>query len=338
MENDQKIGIEDIERIVEQEVNRKLDSMVHSAVAKEEDVRFRQLKWILVALGVVGFGSFGTLASYIIEKAVDARIESATGGISTRLEILGIQVAASDLEDDDGITIEGLDSIMNYLRESEDKDGVRKSKEFLALLQQSVQMITAADKTAAADEVFGMYETEILSSPSMVELMLHHYGQQFASMESEDAEFTRATFSKLSRVADDSGVPEVALVYKTLRASDSSETDDRNRVIRFIEESKHLNDTDRHLYFKHLLSFTRAENWMRTPTIQGRTLERVSRQFFGTHGQRIISTYGFADEDRAFSRAASVGLDDDEAKEVGLLVSSALHPASEADRSNAGSG
>lgn len=317
--------LEDIERLVEEEVGRRLDAMVHDAVGKEEDIRFRQLKWFMVFIGLVGLGTFGTLTNYLIEKAVDSKIESSTGRISNTLEMFRMQNAAIRIELDEGLTQERTEEILSFLRRAEDLEDIRDTKEFKSFLLQCAEALIKVDRTSAVDEIFTAYEDEIISSPAMVEMMLHHYGQQLAVMKPTGASQTEVAFNKLSRFAEDSNVPEVALLYRTLHEVRNSKKETRGNVTDLIEESRDLDATDRRLYFEAILRFTRHTNWINgNPTPQSKALERVSRQFMASYGPDISSIYGVRDAEDAFAQLATEGMDTSDGKVVATIIASAL--------------
>ena len=82
-ENDDTPVDGNLEELVETAVNRHLGPLVVKEIAQRADTRFKQLKWFIALIGILGLGTLGILANYLIEKAVESRLEPATGNTSS---------------------------------------------------------------------------------------------------------------------------------------------------------------------------------------------------------------------------------------------------------------
>lgn len=314
---------EEIKVFVESYLDRELEGLVHEKVKVEEEQRFRQLKWIVIFLGVVGLGSMSTLANYFIEKAVDERITRAAGNISDSIEFSKFFTVTLKLELGTQFSQEDVDLIMNYLRKVEKKPEIRLSKEFRAALYQVTKSFTSAGQSSSLDEIFKMYEREIISSPTLVSPLLHHYGQEIVGGEQvteEDSGYH--IFVKLERVAADSRVPELALAYRTLFESKKPFAKNSKIVESYLKRSLSLEDLDRSIFFNTILRRANADNWVSRPTPQAVKIQDVVREFLRTY-KSALNVYYDLDQVPNWSEIVSGGLDDDTSEIVSKLIADA---------------
>jgi hypothetical protein len=310
---------DDVEKMIETEISIRLEPLVHSKIEQEEEVRFRQLKWVIVFIGLIGLGTFGTLANYLIEKAVDERIERSTENISQTLDFMKFYTASVKVELGSSYTKKEADLIMNYLRRSRDNSDIRYSEEFLAALYQVANSFVSAGQSATIDEIFTMYEREVLASPELVSAFTHHYGQELvASSNMHDDHAGYKAFRMLERVGPGHNIPEISLAYRTLYESTKPNADDT--VGALIERATELTERDQTIYLNEIMKRSRSENWMRSVTPEGRAVERVIRTFFVKHGAKLASSFGV---DEKVVDAAASGVDSDTASSLARLIASA---------------
>lgn len=314
-----------VEVLIEAELVRRLEPMIKEAVVREEEARFRQFKMIVAFIGLIGLGTFGTLANLLIEKAVDSRIEKSTGNISQALDFLKFSTAARMIELDDSFSQDEVDSALAYLRETAHNRDVRFSKKFRTALVPLVTSLAAADKAAPINEIFVTYEREILTSQTLVEALLHHYGQEIVGAPvNQLPKPAIARFEKLERVASSSRVPELALVYRALYETRSGEAEGAIRVVDAIERSVSLNDIDRERFFNEILIRTRTANWMRRTTPQGQAIENATRAFFARFTDAIVKTYGLDERlGEVLITVSEEGIDEESAAMLANMVAGA---------------
>lgn len=117
MSNVQRVELsDDVERYIRERLEIEVNEAVPSIVIKEEDRRFSQLKWLVALVGVVGLGTFGTLSNYLIEKAVDSKLEAKTGNITDALDFLRFNSLSQKLESGTSFSRQERAAIMTYLR------------------------------------------------------------------------------------------------------------------------------------------------------------------------------------------------------------------------------
>lgn len=289
-EHESTITEDKIRRIVES----RMHPMIRDEIAHEESQRFRQIKWIIAFVGIVGLGTFGTLANYLIEEAVDSKLENRAGNINEALNFIKFQTLANKLELNASFSDKDRDAIMNYLRDVESNDDQRHSAEFLAGLHQVTSSFASASQSAQLDEIYAIYSSEILSEPILVESLLHHYGQELvgrAHVPQEDSAL--ATFEALERVAASSRVPELALYYRILYEHQHSGEDRNELVAKKILRLKHLEDADIVRFYRELFQRTRVNNWQRSTTASGKQIEGLVRSFISVYKQEFVSEFNF---------------------------------------------
>lgn len=268
----------DFDDIVRDAVQDRMGAMIHEEVGREEERRYRQLRWLVAFVGVVGLGTFGTLSNYLIEKAVESKLEARTGNISESLDFARFYTLTLKLELGTEFSPDDRDAIMSYLRKAAGKGDIRQSPEFRAGLFQVTRAFAAANQAPSLDEIFSLFQREVLASPPLVESLLHHYGQDIVgrtTAPTDDASLK--TFESLERVSAASKVPELALYYRLLldfkRLPEAS-----GQVREIIGRVIDLNETDLARFVFELLTHSRAENWQNPPAPDGREIERMTRQ------------------------------------------------------------
>lgn len=289
---DYRLRKQEVEDIVDRAVDRNVKSLVEKEVTAKEDERFKQLSWIVAFIGLIGIGTFGTLAKYLIETAVEQRLEKRTGEISSALDFSRFYLLTLKLEFGDGFTQEDVDAIMNYLRKVEKNSNTRHSKEFISALFQVMHSFAAASQSASLDELFVSYEQEILSAPTLVQPLLHHYGQEIVGRDIAPADDVGyRAFEKLERVSTSSRVPELALAYRTLFESRKSAPDSDKLIYALLTSSTKLPEEDRTRYLHEILLRTKAENWMHRVTKEGYMIQVQAREFVSKYKRALFDLY-----------------------------------------------
>lgn len=287
----------EIEDMIDKVIDQKLKSMVEREVTSNVNDRFNQLNWILALLGIVGVGSLGTLANYFIEKAVEQRLDKRTGNITEGLEFSRFYLLTLKLQIGQGFTQVDIDPIMNYLRKVERNSQIRHSPDFISGLYQVMSSFTSASQSASIDELFVAYEQEILSAPTLVQPLLHHYGQEIISRDiTPTNDVAYKAFEKLERVATSSQVPELALAYRTLYEFGQNLSNTPTIVRKLITSSSKLNTKDRGLYIYNILMRSKVDNWITQPTREGYSIQNLIREFILAYKDVFHEVYGMDEQ------------------------------------------
>jgi hypothetical protein len=135
----------------------------------------------------------------------------------------------------------------------------------------------------AVDQVFELFEKQILSSKSGIQAALHHYGQAMnsglpnsTSSRKKDVE----RFELAERRAGSRDVEELALCYRALHDFYAAGYSVDSRTMDAIGRMRALHVDDRARFFRELLLRSRATNWQRRPDPDGLEFQRRSRLFF----------------------------------------------------------
>lgn len=310
----------EIEELVASKVEGRLQALVHEEVGKEEERRYRQIKWFIAFVGVVGLGTFGTLANYLIEKAVESRLEAKTGNISESMEFMRFYTITLKLDLGTSYSSEEKDAVMTYLRSAAKLDRIRHSKEFLAGLTRVSKAFAASNQSSALDEVFAIYEREVLASPTLVESFLHHYGQDIvarAVAPKNDQSFS--TFEKLERAAG-SNSEELALYYRTLYTYRKLDKKPHAELDALLSRAMDLKEEDLRRYLAEIFQRSSVENWQRNPTPEGRLFESLIRSLLKEYAPFLSKRLKTPSE--LLERIASNGLDENRVKPLAAIVAS----------------
>jgi hypothetical protein len=307
-------------------VDSRVRDLVGEEVSREEEKRFKQLQRFIAIVGLIGLGTFGTLSNYLIEKAVDSRLESRTGRISESLDFLRFATIVTKLELGTSFTPYDRDAVMNFLRRASKNDDVRLSSEFSGALFQVTRAFASANQAASIDEIFTLFEREIVASNELVEALLHHYGQALVARPViPDNDEVRATFEKLEGLAMSSNVPELALYYRIL-ADYEEGPQNTDQLIELFAQARNLNEADLSRFFFELLTRTKSENWVMEDSVEGKRFQEISRRFLRDLGPSLAQQLGL--EEDTFGVAATDGIESSEmARLMGQLLSSRVSAA-----------
>lgn len=309
-----------IERMVVEKIEERLVPLVQEEVSRDGERRYRQYRWFAAFIGAIGLGTFGTLANYLIEKAVESRIEAKAGNISESIDYMRFYTMTLKLDLGTSYSTDEKDIVMTYLRSSSKNDRVRHSKEFLAGLTRIAKAFASSNQSAALDEVFALYEKEVLASPVIVESFLHHYGQDIASRVAEPKQDTSyLTFEKLERAAA-SKLGELALYYRTLYSYHKSAMKPNSETDALVRRMSMYSGDDLSNLLAQMFQRTRAENWQRTPTTEGREIEKLLRHLFRDYGATLASTLKLPEE--VFVVAANEGIEKDKVERLAAALAS----------------
>ena len=310
---------EEVEALITKRVEKEVRDKLEQAVAQEEDKRFRQMKWFVGLVGLVGLGTFGTLSNYLIEKAVESKLEGRTGNISDSLDFVRFSSVSLKLELGTSFSNSDREAVMGYLRRASKNERVRHTPDFMAALTQVTRAFVSAGQSGSIDEIFALYEQETLSQNDLVENLIHHYGQTIVTRAANPREDTAtARFEKLERVAGGAKVPELALYYRVLFTYQKNPDNVEDGVTRLIERASQLSTGDSQSFFGQIFERTKGENWQRRVDHEGLVFEKVTRGFLKTYAGTLSETFKV---DRSLIlRAAESGVAADEVRKLARKV------------------
>lgn len=292
-----------------------LETQVREAVAAEVDRRAKHMHLVLAIIGLIGLGTFGTLANYLIEKAVDRSLMARVGDIDNALNFSRFAAVSLKLRVGDSFSRQDVDAAMNYLRQTETNKKFRHRPEYQSAVFETVRAFSSAGQSAPLDELFALYEQELLANPIIVETLLHHYGQQVAGAVVLDASNPRQkTFEKLERVADGHNLAELAMAYRLLLESRDTTDETRTRVAAIITASRSLRPNDQSRMWREIIHRSRSANWAKRTNPRIQTIETAVRAFFADHAAVMEKVYGLSPEISA--RIASEGVSASQAVDI----------------------
>jgi len=266
-----------------------IPDLVEQSVAKEEERRFRQLKWVVAFIGLVGLGTIGTLGNLAIDKAVDAK----AGNIRETLELTKINSLALKINLSKGFSPDDRDDAVALLSRIAEIPAVKRSTEVRSALGDVLRSFAGAGLSAEIDKLFKEYEDEILANGLSTEILLHHYGQRIVGRSTTPTleDFPLKAFEKLESVAPGHNLRELALAYRLLY--DVSIADKRidDHVRQLLRDSMDLSESDTARFLQEILIRTRGENWQTESTPEGKRLETITRDFFKDYKNLIADVY-----------------------------------------------
>lgn len=314
-----------VEQLISRSLDLKLKPLVQNEVMLQEEKRFTRLSWLLAIIGLVGLGTFGALTNTIIEKTVENRLEKRTGNITSALEFSKFYLLTLKLEIGESFTQPQVNAIMSYLRKIETDSEVRHSPEFVSALNQVMISFTAASQSASLDELFKGYEQEILSAPTLVQPLIHHYGQELIARDVEPAnDESERAFEKLERVAASSGIQELALAYRVLFESKKGSPNADRAIKNLLESSTKLSKDDRTRFLHEILLRSQSENWVRRVTPASHSIQSSVREFVSKYSRLLEDIYNMPNE-IAISIATD-GIDTFASEKLAMTLSEGLKP------------
>jgi hypothetical protein len=282
--------IPEIEELIERQVEEKLGKLVNEAVARQEERRFRRTMLVLGVISVIGVAVLALIAELYVGKLVLEAVDARAGQITETLELRRINALATKLDLKGQFSTDDKDAAMAFFRSIADNEDIKSSADFMPTLNDVLKSFISAQQTESVDEIFGLYRSELLHSNSAVEVLLHHYGQEIVGR-SVVPKDDRALdiFEQLERVASARNVPELAIYYRTLFEYKCDTTHPSGVVLNLLDRALSLSDRDLTYYCRNLLQHTRAENWQKSPTPQGREIERVTRAFLTAYAEELAN-------------------------------------------------
>jgi hypothetical protein len=290
---------DEIKQYVGQYLERELKVLVHEKVQAEEELRFRQLKWIAIFIGLIGLGSIGTVAKNMIDQSVQEEIEKATAEISQAmgfLSLLGLSLGLGAT--DEPASQEDINKVIDALydlKKDKDKNKYIKTKEFVTNLAQIISYLDGERKSESIDRIFELYEDEVVRHGFLVEPLIRHYGLEILARDvMDETDLRYKTFARLERAADEANVKWRALAYRALYESTKTTDKKSKRVEDIIKQSVFLSDEHRRNFFRVILVNSRAENWVRSKGGAGPSemhVQKVVLNFLNTYQTTINEVY-----------------------------------------------
>jgi hypothetical protein len=315
----------EIAKEIQEEITLILDRKVHEAVKHEEEKRFRQLKWLVAILGVVGLGTFGTLGSQYIDKAIDSR----AGNIKDQISLNRVHLLAVKLDLENSFSPEDSREAMNLLRRLSENKGMRQEKDFLSSLIDILKAFAAADQNEQILEIVELFKPELYGSGSAVEVLLNHFGREangrttspITSGANGSNDVVLLNFERLEAIAAGHGLEHLALAYRVLFDHSNQALKESPHMARLLSRADALPIDDKTRFFRLLLLKTRASNWQKRATPNGIEIEARARGVFKTTGPMLSRKYHL--DSTLLEKAAKEGLPGEEAMDVGAIIATA---------------
>ena len=304
-------------------VEDRIEVLFDRKIKKENKSRMKRLALIAAFASVIGIGVFGTLTNYLIEKAVDYKLEQTAGDIKSSVEFSKFYTITSAVHLGDGYSNEDVVAIMQYLRSIENNEKIRNSDEFAAaLVKVMISLVQNGSNSVnlSIDEIYEEYGREIHSSPILVELLANHYGQKIISERDVNLNsISKKNFETLKRSADEDTSLAYQILYEVKRGSHNDE------IKKLLSRSTKFSSKMRVFFFNSILDKSRSENWVNNHTTQSLVFEELVRKFFARHGTDIIEVYGL-DNDKnewtdIFDEISSFGISSEGATNIAQMIS-----------------
>jgi len=300
-----------------------LDKRIHEAVKFEEEKRFRQLKWITVVLGLIGVGTLGTIATFYVDRAIEAR----AGQLTDQAALFRFLAVASSMKDGSRLSDEERIGMFRLMRRLSENKELRDSPDVSQAVNEIFKRLVSIGDDATLEEVFALFERQIISSRRGIQAALHHYGQAMnsgihtvaATMPNRDVE----RFERAERMASSRDAEELALSYRCLYQFAAAKYTFDASTETILTRIAGLNDDDRARFFNELLLRTRAANWQSRPTPNGIEFQRRARLFFTELRKRNGMPAPLADE---LERVAARGCDEERCPQIAKHLSAVHAP------------
>lgn len=300
MNDDQKqdfVRKEDVEALVKTEVDRKLQGILRDEISKEVGWKYGHLKWFVSTIALVGMSALGLIGYNLVYTIVDAQMNARVGKVTDSLELMRFLNIAQAVDYKKGIPRVAIDEVMRFLRQAEKENRIRDEQDFRFYLYNIVHNFVSSDMTAEIDEIFKLYESEVLQTPELVHALLHHYGQAITVRSftpEHDEDIALKSFIKLER-AGRKQYPHVSLYYRLLFTFSQylkKETSGTEHIKKLIDESKMLNLEGKAWFIYNLMLRTRAANWQDNPNSIGTTIEPIAYALLHSYGKKLETALG----------------------------------------------
>lgn len=325
---------DEIKQYVGQYLERELKMLVHEKVQVEEELRFRQLKWIVIFIGLIGLSSITTLLNFMIDQSVQTQTRKVNDDIKEALDYFNFVVASFTFGDQDRTASQAkagaLTGSLKKLKENSNKH--TSSPEFKMVLYQLINSLNFMGQSSGIDQIFSLYREDIILTPYLVELLLRHYGLEIIAMEKiDESELRYKIFSELESAAPDAGFEWRALAYRILY--ESKKDKNVNAVEGYLKRSLSFEPVECMDFFRIILMNSRAVNWIKDgrPSPGEMHIQEVTINFLQKYNGTINELYNVARLD-GWNVATSEGIDSSGAYRLATEIAYLREGATSADK------
>lgn len=282
----------EIEAFIKAEIGRQLSDIVNEEVTKEVDKKSQSLTKYAKIIGLLGLTGLLGICNYIMETALDRKVDARIGKVTASLELIRLHNLAAKLNYKNEIQEDDKFDVLASLRQAAANDRIRDDKSFQQALSKIIHNFVSSDMSAEIDEIFKLYESEILSSQDIVYSLLHHYGQRLAfRSSSENQDKSISIFTKLEDAGGRRQL-KVSLYYRllfTYKANGSAKEKSKDPVIALIQKCAILDIEERAFLIYDLLLRTDPSAWQKTPNSIGRAIEIVVRGLLNDYEKQLVA-------------------------------------------------
>lgn len=259
-----------------------IEKKIHEAIQFEEDRRFRQLKWIIVGLGILGAGTLGTIATVYVDKAIDARI----GQLTDQASLFRFMAMAGQLSNGAKLSDEQKSSVMKLMRRIADNKDLRDAPDTSLAVVDVFKRIVQTNDAESASTIFELFKPQILSSQRGIQSALHHYGQRInsvnPSVNSASLNDDLKRFEQAEYLASSLNQEELALSYRALYQLTHTDFQPDKAYRATLARVTGLKEADRARFFDELAIRTVYSNWQNFKGADGLEFQRRARLFYAT--------------------------------------------------------
>lgn len=259
-----------------------IEKKIHEAIKFEEDRRFRQLKWIIVGLGILGAGTLGTIATVYVDKAIDARI----GQLTDQASLFRFMAMADQFRSGAKLSDEQKGGVMRLMKRIAENKELRDSPETSLAVVDVFKRIVDTDDAESASTIFELFKPQILSTERGIQSALHHFGQRINSVNPSVSSVSLAEDLKRFEAAEYRAAAldqeELALAYRALYQLTQADFKPDKAFQTTLARINSLVERDRKRFFHELSLRTIYTNWQNFKNADGLEFQRRARLFFAT--------------------------------------------------------
>lgn len=269
-----------------------IEKKIHEAIQFEENRRFRQLKWIIAGLGLLGAGTFGTIATVYVDRAIDARI----GQLTDQASLFRFLAMASQLSSGAQLSDEQKNGVMKLMKRIAENKEMRDSPDTSLAVVDVFKRIVDTDDAESANVIFELFKPQILSSKRGIQSALHHYGQRInavnPAVKSSSLAEDLKRFEQAEYRASNLNQEELALAYRVLyQLAQTDFQPDKAVMATFIRVSG-LDESDRARFFHEIAVRSNYTNWQNFKSADSIEFQRRARLFYSL----LAKTKGLSEE------------------------------------------
>jgi len=294
-----------------------IEKKIHEAIQFEENRRFRQLKWIIAGLGILGAGTFGTIATVYVDKAIDARI----GQLTDQASLFRFMAMAGQFSSGAKLSDEQKSGVMKLMKRIAENKEMKDSPETSLAVVDVFKRIVETNDAESANVIFELFKPQILSSNRGIQAALHHYGQRInaanPSVNSSSLAEDLKRFEQAEYRASILNQEELALAYRALYQLTQADFKADKSVMATFARVSGLDESDRARFFREIAVRSNYTNWQNFKSADGIEFQRRARLFY----ESLAKTKGLPEEmSRMLAHVGQNGCDESLCKSLSATL------------------